>query len=109
MNLLDFVKVVAPLRNLMDSLLHNCSQRTKRVVNKATADEWNNECGTAWACAKTPLEKCVNLAQPCEEFMVVVFTGAPGLCWGAMVTQVPSGDLRAGLDPSGMSTPRVVS
>lgn len=52
------------------------------------------------ACAKRFFEECVNLSQPREGFKVMVFLDASDFCWGAMVTHVPNGDLRAGLDAS---------
>ena len=94
-NLPEFVRVTAPLYNLLQQALATTTKRSKREAQRInlTSAGWGEEHDEAFANCKQLLINAVTLAHPDPQQVFCLFTDASNTSWGAILTQIPEEDL----------------
>ena len=91
----DYVRVMAPLSNLLEHLLVSSSKRSKKEAKriKLNASVWLPEHDSAFAACKLLLTNACMLAFPDPQKEFCLYTDASEHSWGAVLTQIPREDV----------------
>ncbi len=97
----NYAVVVAPLQDLLKTVLAECSRKTTRVAcKKILGERWTTREAAAFVDIKAAVKKAVTLAHLRDDTMVCLFTDASGDFWGAILTQVSVEDVESGSSPT---------
>lgn len=91
----EFITIIRPLSDLMESVYDFAGKRTKRAVARILLDKvgWSQTETDAFQRAKNALVHQVTLAYRDEALRLCVYTDASDVVWSGIVTQVPPEDL----------------
>ena len=94
-SLVDYVRTMSPLSNLLEQALASTPKRTKRDAKKIklTQGLWTEEHDVAFTRCKQMLADACTLAFPDPTKELCLFTDASEHSWSGVLTQIPTDDI----------------
>ena len=94
-SILDFSRLVSPLRNLLENCLSGSSVRTKKFASRISLSDvgWSHEHSSAFYALIDAIKHTVTVSFPTDDLVPCLFTDASKDFWMVVITQVPFDDL----------------